>query len=248
MTVEQANMQPVENNTGVTENEKTETAKAFLIDALDPSTIDLDGLDNALELEDFLSSGDPKEAKGILAKENSHLNSKEDSAKITALQEGLVDGDFKKFGDTLKGMRPEERSKFAKELNRQLKEHSAGVNLTEGKDGSLILHKNDGGTAIQFNKDGTTTLKTMEKNIDGGLNLSPGEVINQKPEEAMKSIGETAVNNLTALKLPDCIIEEPKDIIPLIKEPIDNDDLLISPEDYGGFDQLKKALEDYIDK
>lgn len=187
-------------------------------------------------LDDLFTQGDAKRAKEILSKENSHLNTKEVNAKITALQEGLIDGDFEKFANTLKDLKPDERAKFAKELNRQLEEHAAGVKLTDSADGSLLLHKNDGGTAIQFNKEGTTILRTLEKNSDGDLNLKPGHVVNQKPEDAIGKIGEAAVKNMTGERLHDfMLIDRPyplKDLGEPLEEP-----MLEIPQDL--IDQLK---------
>lgn len=140
---------------------------------------------------------DRKEAKDALGKDVSPLINEADSKTLKSMQEAIVDGNIGKLAETLKNMPPERAKAFVKELNKELKAHHAGVELSATGDGRVFVYETSGQTAIQINRDGTTTLKPIRHNYDGSIVVEPGEIINKDPEEVMKGISDSAVRGIT---------------------------------------------------
>jgi|AGTN01.3.fsa_nt_gi hypothetical protein len=140
---------------------------------------------------------DRKEAKDALGKDISPLITDADSKTLKSMQEAIVDGNIGKLAETLKNMPPERAKAFIKELNKELKAHNAGVELSATGDGRVFVYETSGQTAIQINRDGTTTVKPIKHNYDGSIVVEPGEIINKDAEEVMKGISDTAVRGIT---------------------------------------------------
>jgi len=144
-----------------------------------------------------LTAEDRAKAKDVLGKEISPLINEADSKTLKSLQEAIVDGNVGKLAETLKSMPLERAKAFIKELNKELKEHHAGVELSATGDGRIFVYEKSGQTAIQVNRDGTTQLKPIRHNYDGSIVVEPGEIINKDAEEVMKGISDAAVRGIT---------------------------------------------------
>lgn len=140
---------------------------------------------------------DRKEAKDKLGKDISPLITEADAKTLKSMQEAIVDGNVGKLAETLKNMPPERAKAFIKELNKELKSHNANVELSATSDGRVFVYETSGQTAIQINRDGTTTVKPIKHNYDGSSVVEPGEIINKDADEVMKGISDTAVRGMT---------------------------------------------------
>jgi hypothetical protein len=144
---------------------------------------------------------DRAEAKEKLGKELSDLIPEADRKTITELQNALIDGDTKKFGEALKGLSgdPARLEKFVKALNDNLNKNEmfGGVELSMDGKGNVLVYGEKGNTAVSFDpKTGESSLRAVERQDDGSVLLKPGEVINRKPNEVMKNLGDEATRSL----------------------------------------------------
>jgi len=144
---------------------------------------------------------DRAEAKDKLGKELSDLIPEADKKTITDLQNALIDGDTKKFGEALKGLSgdPEKLEKFVKALNDNLNKNEmfGGVEVSMDGKGNVLVYGEKGNTAVSFDpKTGEASLRAVERQDDGSVLLKPGEVINRKPDEVMKNLGNEATRSL----------------------------------------------------
>lgn len=163
------------------------------MEPLDPSIIEI--LDKSWPRK--LTPEDRAKAKEVLGKEISPLINEADSKTLKTMQEAIIDGNIGKLAETLKSMPPERAKAFIKELNKELKEHHAGIELSATGDGRIFVYEKSGQTAIQVNRDGTTQLKPIRHNYDGSIVVEPGEIINKDAEEVMKGISDAAVRGIT---------------------------------------------------
>ncbi|MBX3134609.1 hypothetical protein KF707_00140 [Candidatus Obscuribacterales bacterium] len=144
---------------------------------------------------------DRAEAKEKLGKELSDLIPEADKKTITDLQNALIDGDTKKFGEALKALSgdPAKLEKFVKALNDNLNKNEmfGGVEVSMDGKGNVLVYGEKGNTAVSFDpKTGESSLRAVERQDDGSVLLKPGEVINRKPDEVMKNLGDEATRSL----------------------------------------------------
>lgn len=147
---------------------------------------------------------DRAEAKDKLGKELSDLIPEADKKTITDLQNALIDGDTKKFGEALKALSgdPAKLEKFVKALNDNLNKNEmfGGVEVSMDGKGNVLVYGEKGNTAVSFDpKTGESSLRAVERQDDGSVLLKPGEVINRKPDEVMKDLGDEATRSLQEL-------------------------------------------------
>lgn len=145
---------------------------------------------------------DRKEAKEALEKGISGLVPEGDRKAQVAIQNAIIDGDMGKFKEAIKavGNDPEKLAKMVKEVNDQLNrnEKFGGVELSMDSKGNVLLYGEKGNTAVSVNpKTGDTTLRAVERQADGSVVLKDGEIINRKPEEVMKTLGDEATRSIT---------------------------------------------------
>lgn len=144
---------------------------------------------------------DRAEAKDKLGKELSDLIPEADKKTITDLQNALIDGDTKKFGEALKGLSgdPEKLAKFVKALNDNLNKNEkfGGVEVSMDGKGNVLVYGENGNTAVSYDpKTGEASLRAVERQDDGSVLLKPGEVINRKPDDVMKNLGDEATRSM----------------------------------------------------
>lgn len=153
-------------------------------------------------LDKTVTDKNRNEAKEALGKGLSELIPEADKALLKTMQGALIDGNLDKLKGSLGSLSsdPERMEKFLKELNGQLKREGAGVELTSDGKGNVLVYENFGNTAVSINaKTGETTLRAIERQNDGSVLLKPGEIINRKPGEVMKNIGDEATRNITGM-------------------------------------------------
>lgn len=148
-----------------------------------------------------VTAEDRAEAKEKLGKELSDLIPDADKKTIKDLQDALIDGDTKKFGEALKGLSgdPEKLAKFVKALNENLNKNEkfGGVEVSMDGKGNVLVYGEKGNTAVSFDpKTGEPSLRAVERQDDGSVLLKPGEVINRKPDEVMKNLGDEATRSI----------------------------------------------------
>ncbi|MDZ4837350.1 MAG: hypothetical protein SGJ27_26490 [Candidatus Melainabacteria bacterium] len=149
-----------------------------------------------------VTDADRKEAKEQLEKGISGLVPEADRKLQVQMQNAIVDGDITKFKDAVKavGDNPEKLAKMVKEVNDQLNrnEQMGGVELSMDSKGNVLLYGEKGNTAVSVNpKTGDTTLRAVDRQADGSVVLKDGEIINKKPEEVMKGLGDVATRSIT---------------------------------------------------
>lgn len=107
-------------------------------------------------------------------------------------------GDLAKLSYNIKALRqnPQKMDAFIKELNRELKENNANLELVSTKDGRVFVCGN-GSTAIEMGKDGNVQLRFVERRFDGSIVVNPGEVVGQDAGQLMKTFGDDAVRGMT---------------------------------------------------
>lgn len=151
-------------------------------------------------LQKEVSDEQRAEAKKELGKELNDLVPDAERKTMTALQDALIDGDMKKFGDTLKGIPADQVDKYIKTLNENLdkNENFGGVDVTRDAKGNVLIYGEKGNTAISFDpKTGEATLKPIERQSDGSVVLKAGEIISPKADEVMKDLGDAATRSIT---------------------------------------------------
>lgn len=142
------------------------------------------------------------EAKEALGKGLSELIPEADRALLKTMQGALIDGNLDKLKSTLGSLAadPEKMEKVLKEINGQLKREGAQVELSSDGKGNVLVYEKGGNTAVSINaKSGETTLRAIERQNDGSILLKPGEIINRKPAEVMKNIGDEATRDITGM-------------------------------------------------
>ncbi len=162
-----------------------------------------DGMNDIVKyLDKNVTDKNRNEAKEALGNGLSELIPEADKALLKTMQGALIDGNLDKLKGSLGSLSgdPERMEKFLKEINGQLKREGAGVELTSDGKGNVLVYEKHGNTAVSINaKTGETTLRAIERQNDGSVLLKPGEIINRKPGEVMKNIGDEATRNITGM-------------------------------------------------
>ncbi len=144
---------------------------------------------------------DRTEAKAVLAKDLSDLIPEADRAVLKAMQGALIDGNLDQLKDALKKLSgdPAKLEKFVKEINKQFEKHGmfGAPELAVDSKGNVLVYQKDGNTAVSINpKSGDTTLRVVERQRDGTMVLKEGEVLNKKPADVLKAIGDEATRSI----------------------------------------------------
>lgn len=142
------------------------------------------------------------EAKEALAKNLSGLIPEADRALLKTMQGALIDGNLDKLKASLGSLsgNPDRMDAFIKEINANLKREGSTVELTNDGKGNVLVYDQWGNTAVSINaKTGETTLRAIERQNDGSILLKPGEIINRKPAEVMKNLGDEATRSITGM-------------------------------------------------
>ncbi len=132
-----------------------------------------------------------------------------DRKAMVSLQESVIDGNVEKLGSALESLRkdPERMGRFIDELNTQLKKSGSDTRLTQAEDGRVFLHNEGGDLAVQFNKDGSTEVKSVDYTRSGAMVVNPGEVVGRSAGDVASDIGDQTVRDMRYQapihKLPD---------------------------------------------
>ncbi len=143
---------------------------------------------------------DRAEAKAELGKGINELIPDGDKAILKQMHGALVDGNVDKLKDSLSKLAddPAKMEKFIKEINGQLKKAGASLEMGTDSKGNVLVYDRNGNTAVSINaKSGETTLRAVERQNDGSVVLKPGEIINRKTADVMKSLGDDATRDMT---------------------------------------------------
>ncbi len=178
--------------------------------------------------EKKVTDADRTEAKAELEKGINGLVPEADRKLQVNMQNAIVDGDMAKFQEAVKslGNDPEKLGKLVKEVNDNINKNSkgfSGVELSVDSKGNVLMYGDKGNTAVSVDpKTGEATLKPVERQADGSVVLKDGEIINRKPADVMKDLGDDATRSLTEPhfhKLPS----DPWDRHPRPKLPLPGD-------------------------
>lgn len=144
------------------------------------------------------SKEDVKKAKEELNGKMSPLVSEADRNAVQGISNALLDGNPKALSDALSAIKdPEQRKKYIEELNHNLKEANAGISLAVDSKGRVLVYKENGKSAVEFDpKTGEMSVRPISVSADGTVVLQPGEVLNGNPSKVLSDIAQTAVNDI----------------------------------------------------
>jgi hypothetical protein len=143
---------------------------------------------------------DRANAKAELGRGVSELIPDGDKAILKQMQGALIDGNVDSLKESLNKLAddPAKMEKFIKEVNGQLKKAGASLEMGTDSKGNVLVYDRNGNTAVSINaKSGETTLRAVERQSDGSVVLKPGEIINRKTADVMKSLGDDATRDMT---------------------------------------------------
>lgn len=144
------------------------------------------------------SKEDIKQAQEELNDKMSPLVSEADRKIAQSISNAVLEGNSKALAEALSQVKdPERLKKFVEELNHNFKEANAGVSLAVDGKGHVIAYKDNGKSAVDIDpKTGAMSVRPISVAFDGTVTLEPGEVLNGNPEKLLKSLGNTAVDNI----------------------------------------------------
>jgi hypothetical protein len=170
-------------------------------------------LENSVKLgpnvSSILSRLDPsspesaKKAESALDSQVSGLLPKDDQNLLKSMNHAIVEGDTKALGAAIASMKddPAKLKSYVDELQKNLNQADAGVNVTVTKDGNVVVYKQDDTAGVQYDgKTGAASVVPLEHQ-DGNVILGQGEVLNKTPEDVSKAIGLSAREGILGLSL-----------------------------------------------
>jgi hypothetical protein len=143
-----------------------------------------------------------KKAEAILDSKMSGFVSKEDRNLLKTMSHAILEGDPKAFGAAIASMKdhPAKLKKFVDELQKNLDQADAGVNVTVTKDGNVVVYKQDDSVGIQYDgKTGRSSVVALEHENDNVI--LGGQVLNKTPEDVSKDIALSARQGILGLTL-----------------------------------------------
>jgi hypothetical protein len=154
-----------------------------------------------------------KKAESALDSKVSGLLPKDDQNLLKSMNHAIVEGDSKALGAAIASMKddPAKLKSYVDELQKNLNQADAGVNVTVTKDGNVVVYKQDDTAGVQYDgKTGAASVVPLEHQ-DGNVILGQGEVLNKTPEDVSKDIGLSAREGILglSLKFPTLFPTEP---------------------------------------
>ncbi len=119
-------------------------------------------------------------------------------AKLEKLQNAIIDGDLKGFGDAVQNFKddPSKLEKFIGELQKNLDTVNSGIHVS-AKDGVVTIYRDRATCAIDVNSsDGKSTLRPITTTPDGLVVKGDGEVLNRDAASEMRNISNVATNSI----------------------------------------------------
>lgn len=141
---------------------------------------------------------DRKEAIQTLGDKIPPITDPKVAENLQAAQAALINGDSKALAAAFAAYKddPEMMKRFVAQLDADLKDAGAGTRMTLDKAGNVVIW-GKGDVAMEVNpKDGSTTLRKIEHNMDGSITLKDGEVVGDDPAKVAKRIGDDAARNI----------------------------------------------------
>jgi len=160
-----------------------------------------------------------KKAESALDSKVSGLLPQDDQNLLKAMNHAVVEGDTKALGAAIASMKddPAKLKNFIDELQKNLNQSDAGVNISVTKDGNVVVYKQDDSAGVQYDsKTGKPTVVPIEHQ-DGNVILGQGEVLNKTPDDVAKDIGLSAREGILglSLKFPPLFPDSPSRQLPI---------------------------------
>ncbi len=154
--------------------------------------------EKALDFQFNVTDGDRTRAKEVLSGELSELIPEADRNLMRDFQSSIIDGNLERLTATLRRLNaePAKLDLFIRALNRQLDGHERfnGIDISRDSAGNVLVYdQNRGSTALQINPtSGEATVRAIEIQRDGSVLVRPGEIINRRPADVLRTIGDEA--------------------------------------------------------